>query len=327
MEQKSKRFLSILSLLIIFMMLTGWVKQAQSQEKYPTRAIDFICPFAPGGTTDLWSRFVADALKRKWGVSINVVNKTGGASVPALVEVYQAAPDGYTMLADSQSSLSFLEVAFKDLPIKLLDRTFVATVASAPIVFMCSPKFPWKNLKDLEAEVKSDPENFTWASMGAAGSDNLGRQFFKAIGVDVEKTKPVKVRGMGEGNVLAAGGHIKLAMDATPTALPHVKGGLLKAIAITKYSMPEHFPGVTTNDEQGYPTVNTVWWWGVSGPPKLPSHIVDKWTETLQEILRDPEFISKMKNVASILTYRGPRETREYAIKEMEEVKQLWGVK
>jgi tripartite-type tricarboxylate transporter receptor subunit TctC len=309
-------------------MLSGWVKQVQSQEKYPTRAIEFISPFATGGTTDLWSRILADFLKKKWGVPVNVVNKTGGGSIPALLEVYQAKPDGYTMLADSQSSLSFLEVAFKDLPFKPLEsRTFVATVASAPIVFMCSPKFPWKNLKDLEAEVKKDPADFTWISLGASGSDNLGRQFFKAIGVPMEKTKPVNARGMGEGNVLAAGGHVKLAMDATPTALPHVKGGLLRGLGITKYSMPNHFPGVLTNDEQGYPSVNCVWWYGVSGPPKLPSHIVDAWTEAIKWVMNNPEYIKKMEEIGSILTYRGPDETREFATKEMKEVKELWGVK
>src|SRR3989337_1451155 len=91
MKRSGKRFvLSILSLLIISMMLTGWVKQAQSQEKYPTRGIDLICPFAPGGTTDLWSRILADFLKKKWGVHVNVINKTGGGSVPANLEVYQA---------------------------------------------------------------------------------------------------------------------------------------------------------------------------------------------------------------------------------------------
>src|SRR5512139_1576795 len=149
MDQKGKRlFLGIVSLLIICIVLTGLVKQAQSQEKYPTRAIDLIIPFAPGGSTDMWARFVADFLKKKWNVAVNPINKTGGGSVPANLEVYQAAPDGYTMLADSQSSCSFLEVGIKDLPFKVMDRTFVATLAVAPSIFICSPKLPFKNLKD-----------------------------------------------------------------------------------------------------------------------------------------------------------------------------------
>jgi tripartite-type tricarboxylate transporter receptor subunit TctC len=328
MKQNGKAVFScILSLFLIFVMSVGWAKQVQCQEKFPTRAVDLIIPWAPGGTTDLWSRFLADFLKKKWGVQVNPINKTGGGSVPANVEVYQAKPDGYTMLADSQSSTSFLNVGYKDLPFKVLDRTFIATVAAAPIVFMCSPKSPWTNLKDLEAEVKKDPANFSWVSIGAGGSDASARQFFKAIGVDVGKTKPVVTRGMGEGNTLTAGGHIKMCMDATPTAYPNVKGGLLKALAITKYRMEDLYPGLTTAAEQGYPGVDVVWWWGISGPPNLPPHIVAKWDEALREISKDPEYIAKMKNVGSILLYRNANETREHVKKEMEMAADLWGVK
>ena len=328
MDKRRKRFfLTILSFLIIPIMLTGWVIQAQSQPKYPTRAIDLICPFAPGGTTDLWSRFFSDFLKKKWDVPVNVINKTGGGSVPANFEVYKAAPDGYTLLADSQASCSFLEVGIKDLPFKVMDRTFIASVSVAPSVIICSPKLPLKNLKELEAEVKRDPENFTWASTGSAGtSDFLQRQFFKAIGVDVAKTKPIITRGMGEANTMIAGGHIKMGSDAAPTAYPHVKGGLVRALAIT-YKMPDLYPDLLTTQEQGYPTVNAVWWFGFSGPPNLPSHIVSRWEEALQEILKDPGFVSKMKNSGGILLYRNPREIREHVRKEMEQAAELWGMK
>jgi tripartite-type tricarboxylate transporter receptor subunit TctC len=328
MDQKKKRvFLGIL-LLAMAVMLTGWVEETQSQQKFPSRAVEIICPWAPGGTTDMWSRFLADALRKKWGVQVSVINKTGGGSVPATVEVYQAAKDGYTVFADSISSTSFMEIAFSDLPFKVLDRTFIATVAVAPHVILCSPKSPWKNLKDLEAEVKKDPGNFTWVTIGAGSVDYTTRLFLKAIGVDVTKTKPVATRGLGEGNTLVAGGHIKIGIDATPSALPNVKGGLLKALALaSKFRMEDHYPGVSTTGEQGYPTVESVFWCGISGPPNLPPDIVNKWDEALQEVTKDPEFASKIKNVAGVPQYRNARETREVVRKDMEQAEQLWGVK
>jgi tripartite-type tricarboxylate transporter receptor subunit TctC len=319
-------FLIVLSLFIVFI-LTGWAMQAQSQEKYPTRAIDLICPFSPGGTTDLWARITADFLKKKWGVPVNVINKTGGAGVPANVEVYQATPDGYTMLTENQSSCSFLEVSIKDLPFKVMDRTFVALIAVSPSVIICSSKSPWKNLKDLEVEAKKDPSNFTWAALGAGAAEVLQRQFFKAIDVDISKTKPVIVRGMGEGDTLIAGGHIKMGSDAAPTSYSLVKGGMLRALAITQFRMPDLYPDVSTTAEQGYPTVNNAWWWGISGPPKLPPHIIAKWEEILQELLRDPEFVSKIKNSGGIINYQNPLEFRERVRKEMEQAVELWGVK
>jgi tripartite-type tricarboxylate transporter receptor subunit TctC len=327
MDRKGKRFLlSVLSFLIIAIMLTGWVMQAQSQEKYPTRGIDLICPFAPGGTTDLWSRITADFLKKKWGVPINVINKTGGGSVPANLEVYRAAPDGYTMLADCQASCSFLEVGIKDLPFKVMDRTFVSGLAASPSVIICNAKSSWKNLKDAEVDAKKDPETFTWASTGSAGtSDFLQRQFFKAIGVDIGKTKPIITRGMGEANTLIAGGHIKFGSDAAATAYSHVKGGLVKALAIT-YEFRSLYPDLSTTAEQGYPTVSAVWWFGFSGPPKLPSYVVNKWEEGLQQILKDPEFVSKIKS-GGIILYRNAHELREHVRGEMEQAAELWGVK
>ena len=328
MDKRKKGFsLIILSFLIVSVVLTGVVKQAQSQEKYPTRAIDLIIPFAPGGTTDLWARFVADFLKKKWNVPVNAINKTGGGSVPANVEVYQAAPDGYTMLADCQASCSFLEVGIKDLPFKVMDRTFVATLAVAPSIFICSPKLPFKNLKDVEIDAKSDPANFTWSSTGSAGaSDYCMRQFFKAIGVDVAKTKPVITRGMGEANTLVAGGHIKLGTDASVSALSSIQGGLVRPLGIC-LKTPEFYPNLATTAEQGYPTVDHVWWFGISGPPKLPPHILGRWEEALQEMLKDSEFLSRMKKSPGMILYRNPSETREHVKKEMQQAAALWGVK
>lgn len=328
MEKREKRvFLSILSFLTTFYILTGWVQEAQSQDKYPTRAIDLIIPFSPGGPADVWARITADFLRKKWGVPINAVNKPGGAGVPANLEVHQAAADGYTMLAENQSSCSFHEVSIKNLPYKTMDRTFVALLVISPSVFVSSPTLPLKNLKDLEVWVKKDPENCTWYSLGAGAADFLNRQFFKAIGVDIRKTKPVITTGGTTAYPLIASGQIKMGNGSAFAVSTAFRGGLVKPLAITGFRMPEVFPDLSTTIEQGYPTVNTVWWWGISGPPKLPSHIVNKWEEDLREISRDPELVLKIKNAGGIIRYQNSREFREYVRKEMEEAAELWGMK
>ena len=327
MYQAKRMFLLSVVVLLMVLMLQGWVVEAQSQEKYPSRAIELVCPFAPGGTTDLWARITAEFLKKKWGVPVNVVNKTGGGGVPANLEVHQATPDGYTMLTENQSSCSFHEVSIKNLPYKTLDRTFVALLAVTPSVIICTPSLPWKNLKDLETDARKDPGNFTWATTGAGASDVLQRQLFKAIGVDIAKTKPVTVRGMGEANPMVAGGHVKMCSDAAPSAHPHVKGGLVKALAITGYRVPDLYPDLSTTAEQGYPTVKNVWWWGISGPPKLPPDIISKWEEVLQELLKDPEYVAKIKSSGGIIDYHNTQRFRERVRMEMEEAAELWGMK
>ena len=327
MDQKARKYLSFSLVTLITILLNGWIAPVQSQEKYPSKPIEIIVPFLPGGSSDLVGRLVADRLKKKFEVPVSIVNKPGGNTVPANLEVHQSKPDGYTIFSDSQSSCSLLEVAVKDLPFKVLDRTFFAFTTASPHVFYVNAASPFNNLKDVEAEVKKNPGEFTWGSFGGVGAgDFVMRQFFKAINVDVEKTKPVVTRGGAEIVSFVAGGHIKLG-TATPTSgLSHVRAGTVKVVAVSGFRTPE-FPDVPTAVEQGYPTVTAVFWTGITGPPNVPSQIVKKLEEAIQEMLRNPEFLSKLKNLGLEPFYHNSRDAREYVRKEIIEVEKLWGVK
>jgi len=328
MRRGKKWVLPSLVFAIIILLLSGWSDQVQSQEKYPTRAIDIIVPFSPGGSTDLATRVVADYLKKKWGVPVNVINKPGGNTVPACLDLYSAVPDGYTLLADNNSSSSMLEIAVKNLPLKIMDRTFIAVTTITPMMLIVPSTSPIKSLKDLEAEAKKNPENLTWASVGGtAGQDVVTRQFLKAIGVDVLKTRPVMVVGGAQAVVLTAGGHVVLGSGSPSTAIPAIRGGTVRALAITSRTRYPDLPNVPTFKELGYPTVNYLWWIGISGPPKLPSYIFDIWDKTSQEMLKDPEIISKLGKVGTIPFYLNARETIEYVMKEAEEMAKLWSLK
>jgi tripartite-type tricarboxylate transporter receptor subunit TctC len=317
---------SILFVLILFL-LVGWVEHAQSQEKYPTRAIDIIVPATPGGATDLGARIEATYLNKKWGVPVNVVNKPGGNFVIGCLAVYQAAPDGYTVLQDIIASSSLLGVAAKDLPFKIMDRTFIAITYIAPILFCVPPASPIKNLKDLETEAKRDPENFSWTlTGGAAGPDYAMRQFFKAIGLDHARTKPVLCRGGSEVLTLVAGGNVKVGASTVMASLPGLKGGLMRPLCVIGSARHPDLPDVPTAIEMGYP-VDVEHWFGVSGPPKLPSFVVEKWNAALEEMSKDKEIVTRLKNIGALPYYKNARATREHVTKEFEELKVLWGLK
>jgi tripartite-type tricarboxylate transporter receptor subunit TctC len=327
MIREKKKFLWILPFVLIALISTGWVESIQAQEKYPSKAIEIIVPFVPGGSTDLIGRLIAENLKKKWGVRVNVINKPGGNTVPANLEVHQSKPDGYTVFSDSQSSCSLLEVAMKDLPFKVLDRTFIAFTTASPHIFYAKASSPIENLKDVEAEVKKNPGEFTWGSFGGVGAgDFLWRQFFKAINVDVAKTKPVVTRGGAEIVSFVAGGHIKLGTASPTSGLPHVRAGTVKVVGVSGFRSPD-FPDVPTAVEQGYPTVTAVFWTAMTGPPKLPSNIVNKWEKAIEDMLKDQEFVSKSKNLGFKPFYLNSREAREYVRKEIDEATALWGVK
>jgi len=326
MCKAKKCFLS--SLLLIIFLLTGWVGSVQCQDKYPSRAIDIIVPFAPGASTDLWTRITADYLKKKWGVPVNVVNKPGGNTVPACLEVYNSKPDGYTLLADNNPSSSMTPIVVKSLPYNIMDRTFIAMTAIVPMVIIVTSTSPYKSLKDLEAEAKKDPGTFTWTSLGGAGAQDFTcRQFIKAIGVDVHKTKPIMSQGGAHAVTLTAGGHVTLGVGTTSGAKPAISGGLVRPLAITSKTRDPDLPDVPTTIELGYPSVSCLYWIGISGPPKMASHIVDTLAKALQEMLKDPAVLSKLKNIMALPFYHDAKEMREYVLKETEEVAELWGLK
>jgi len=325
MKRRNKKFVLSFVAFVIFA-LTGWVAPVQAQE-YPTKAIDMIVPFVPGGSTDLVARLIADHVKKKWGVPVNVINKPGGNTVPANLEVHTAKPDGYTMFSDSQSSCSLLEVAMKDLPFKVLDRTFVSFTTASPHVFFVNAASPFKTLNDLAADIKRDPEKATWGSFGGVGAgDFVMRQYFKAIGVDVNKTKPVVTRGGAEIVQFVAGNHIKFGSASPSSGAPHVKAGTVRVVGVSGFRTPD-FPDAATAVEQGYPSVTAVFWTGISGPPKLPLPVVAKWNDAIQEMLKDQESVAKLKNLGLLPFYLNSNDAREHVRKEIEEAFRLWGLK
>ena len=330
MKMKGWRWflLSLIFILITTFMLTGWGNQAQSQPKYPNKSIDIVVAFTPGGSSDSISRIIAAYLQNKWGVPVNVINKPGGNTVPACLEVYKAAPDGYTLLADGFPTSSMLPTVVKDLPFKVMDRTFIAILYCSPTVFFVPPSTPFKNIKDLFDEAKKNPGNFTWGSLGGVGGgDYIFRLIFRTIGVDISKTKPVMAPGGAGAVTLAAGGNILLGSSTVVAALSAIKGGMVRPIAVTSLTRWPDLPDVPTLEEAGYPELSWLYWGGISGPPGLPSYVADSLGKTIEEILKEPEIISKLKNVGCQPYYHNASKMRERVTKEIEEVKALWGVK
>ena len=320
---KSRRWLGLSIILLSF----GWAASGQCADKYPSRAVDLISPFSTGGSTDAANRIIADWLKNEWKVPVNVVSKPGGNTVPAALEMYNAAPDGYTVLGDT-SATCMLPVLVNKLPFNVLDRVFVSTIYRFPQIFIVHPNSPFKTMKELEAEAKRSPETFTWTSMGGSGSQDVtGRQFFKSIGVDVAKTKPIVAKGGGEAGTLTAGGHVVMGIVAPGVALPLIQGGLVVPLAITTEERDAQFPDVPTTTEVGYPAVTFGQWSGISGPPNLPAEVVEVWDKAVQKMIKDPDFISKLGKMGISVAYKNAEDTRAYVAKETQEIKDLWGVK
>lgn len=328
MRQKKMGFLFVTLLLTMTLISTGFVTQLRAQTKYPIRPIDLIAPMAAGGSTDLNARLIAAYLNKKWRVPVNVINKPGGNTIPGSLEVLKATADGYTMLMDGQSSSSQLVVAVHNIPFNIMDRTFIGMTSIAPLMIIVTPTSFFKSLKDLEIEAKKDPDNFSWASLGGSGGpDFIARQFFKAIGVDIKRTRPIMAKGGSEAVVLTAGGHVKMGGGTTSSCLPAIRGGLVRGLAVTGKTRWPDLPDVMTTAEQGYPAINALPWFGISGPPNMPSYVIDIWDKALQEMVKEPEMNLKMNNIGNTPYYLNSNATKDFIKKEIEELEKLWGLK
>jgi tripartite-type tricarboxylate transporter receptor subunit TctC len=315
----------VLFLLVFLIMLTWWEGIAQSQEMYPTKPIEIIVPYSPGGATDLLNRIIATALNKKWSVPVNVINKPGGNTVPGQMQVYNANPDGYTVLGDANSTSSFIGIGAKDLPFKVLDRTFISMLVTAPHFFVVGSKSPFNSFKEVVAEAKRDPANFSWTMSGS--NDSVGytiRQFFREINVDILKTKAISTSGSAQQVALLAGGNALLGCPTAGGAIPSIRSGLLKPLAVTSKTRHPDWPDVPSTAELGYPKINGLWWAGMSAPPKLSAAIVTKWENELAEILKDPEVISKIRNLGQTIHLLNSKATREFVIWEMEDAQKIW---
>ncbi|WP_375459942.1 tripartite tricarboxylate transporter substrate binding protein [uncultured Enterovirga sp.] len=298
---------------------------AQAQEKFPTRAIEVIVPFAAGGSTDLGGRVIAQALEAKWGVPVRIINKPGGNTVPAVNEVMNAKPDGYTVLADGPPQSSMLDTAVKTLPFKVTDRTFVNVAAYTPMMFVAPIDSPLVTLKDAMELAKKSPGSFTWTSLGGAGAQDMAnRQFFKAVGVDVSKTRPIQLKGGSEAITLAAGGHVTMGVGSYSSIAAPLQAKKLKVLAVASPERWPNLPETPTAAELGYPQIETLYWIGFSGPPGLKPEIVEIWDKAVREVTSDPAVVEGLLKVGLKPLYANAADMKARVTKERAETQELW---
>ncbi len=298
---------------------------ANAQQAYPSRPINIVVPYGPGGSTDVSTRLFAEFVKKKHQLVVNVLNKPGGATVPANLDVHRARPDGYTLFADNTSSNVTLEIAVKDLPFKVMDRTFVAIHSASPYIITVPAASNYKTLKDLFDDLKRDPDNFTYVSAGAlANHDVIFRQAAAALGVDPNKPKPIVIPGAAQAAVVTAQGSVKMGGGTISSQLAAIKAGTIRALAVAGVSRWDDLPDVPSTAEAGFPTVLFEQWNGLSGPPGLPADIVRKLEGYVQEMSKDAEVVAQLKSSGAWARYVGSAQLRSQVQSFGEEMRRLW---
>jgi tripartite-type tricarboxylate transporter receptor subunit TctC len=273
-------------------MLVGLAEGAAAQA-YPSRPVEIVVPFVPGGGTDLIARATADFLGKRWGQPVLVVNKPGGGGViGARAALKESRPDGHTVLMDIHTTAPMMIGAWKVPPLTLADRKWAGRLVLDPMVFAVKADAPWKDLKELSAWVKSHPDQLVWSSVGPSGpSRYTAFDWFSQIGVDPAKTKMVITEGAADSMTKLAGGHVALAIHSVAEAKAMVEGGKVRLLGVLATQRVGYVPNVPTVEEQGVMKgVSVSWWAGVSMPSAAPDAVLRKWEGTLAEMVKDPTF-------------------------------------
>jgi tripartite-type tricarboxylate transporter receptor subunit TctC len=260
----------------------------RAQEKYPSKVITWVCPYGAGGNADARSRQVAKIMGQLLGQTIIVDNKAGGGGNIGTDVIAKAKPDGYTIGMGNFAPLAVNHALFKKLnfdpfndlvPIMLIER--------GPLILMVRNDSPFKTVKDIVAAAKAEPGKLSYASGGIGGTHHLsGALFEHSAGIDMIHA-PYKSGSAGATDLM--GGQVHMMFEQMYAAMPSIKGGKLRALAITSKTRSPLLPDIPTMAEAGYPQVEVLNWQGIVGPKGLPPAIVAQLNAAGNKALADPE--------------------------------------
>jgi len=291
---------------------------AEATPAYPSKSVDIVVPFAPGGVTDLVARSVADQARRMWKQPINVINKAGASGTTGTWEVRNARPDGYTMLMQVVTLVTNPAIQ-PDLPYKWDDLAFVARVSTSPLVLIVKGNSSYKTMKELVAAIKKDPGQFKYGTSGRGGSSTFSTvQIAEQAGFDPTGPTEVVLGGGAAVVTAVAGGHVDFAVQYLSEVIDLIKGNRLRGLAITGEKRFQELPEVPTSSEAGFAKMNLQPFAGLLGPKKIPREVIDAWNQALKEILADQNFAAKLQSLGSLPAYLTPEEFKAAAQRDFE---------
>ncbi len=278
-----------------------------AQPQYPAKPVELVVGFAPGGGADVAGRLIAAYASKKWGQPVSVVNMPGASGITGTLHVLNARPDGYTLFVDAHAVSSMLFAVQSDVPYKMEGKAPIALVTLDPVVYTVKQDSPWKSLAEVAAAAKANPKAFRYALGGIAGVASFSvSQFLYAAGVPVPDTNRVVFTGGAPALTALAGGHVDFAGQQWSESAGLILGGKIRGLAVVHATRLPGLPDIPTVKEAGFPDLDVTGWQGISGPPKLPAHVVAKWAALVEEASKDPAFLEQALKVNKVIAYKGP---------------------
>ena len=289
-------------------------------QAYPNKPIRLIVPFAPGGTTDIVARLIADPLGKELGQTVVVENRGGGGGSPGAAELARAAPDGYTLGMATVSTMAVNPACNPKLPYRSPeDFSMITNLVGVPNVIAVHPgKVAARNMAEFVKYLKANPGKISYASSGTCGIGHMMGELFKAASGTFMVHIPYRGAGPALNDVLA--GQVEVLFDNIPSSLPHLQSGKLVPIAVAAPKRLEQMPNVPTLAELKMVSVNDQVWYGLVAPAKTPDEIVKRVHAAAVKVLAMPDVRSKLLQQTAVPIGNTPEQFRAQIVAERDKM-------
>jgi tripartite-type tricarboxylate transporter receptor subunit TctC len=280
-----------MKLIAAFCGLLFAVLAAQAQP-FPSKAVRLVVPFSAGGSTDIISRTLGQKLSEMWGQPVVIDNRPGGSTIIGTDVVAKSAPNGYTLLV-TPTPFTIVPSLIDNLPYDpVKDFEPITLINTTPLVVVVNLSVPAKSIQELIALAKAKPGALNFGSAGSGGSNHLAGELFNVMaGVRI-----VHIPYKGNAGALSdlLGGHVDLVFNGLTSALPLIKAGKLRALAVTSLTRSGALPDIPTLDEAGLKGFQAVAWNGLSAPARTPKDVIRRINADVLKVIRSPEFVERL---------------------------------
>jgi tripartite-type tricarboxylate transporter receptor subunit TctC len=289
---------------------------AAQDTSWPTKLVTFIVPFPPGGSVDPLARLVGSRLSASLGQQFIIDNRPGGSGSIGTAAAAKASPDGYTFLFVFDTH-AVNPTLIPKLPFDTTkDLVPVMLVGTAPMAIVTHPNKPYKSFADVIKAAKAKPDTLSYGSIGSGSLGHLTMKLLEQAGGFVAVHVPYK--GGGPMIVDATGGHIETGIASVSVLTPHVKGGKLRALAVTGDKRSHALPDVPALAEQGFPGFTALAWWGIFGPAGIPKPILDKFHAELVKVFNLPDVRKQLaESLGMDLVVSSPEALQKFLVAEI----------